>query len=479
MADQPAGNQRNTISLARALFVPIFALLFALLLIYTRPPPGEISPTHWVSIPANWGGEFLRNGLRNIAITLGLSCFPGAIIGAGLGWLIDRNTKLASGSIFVLRVGQWAPFLLSPVLTWALFYPSSQRPDREFYVWTVAIPAVALGSCYQILAMRTFAVLDWHRSSSAVAGLAFQRAVFISIVLSLSVWIPYWAIHPANENWVRHYVSAGILMLFLFIANWATRSDIYQSAVLREQLIINDVLPGNRGTVWPATLMVAAAGVAWQLLSELGYLPVSAFGVVSAIPKLFVTWDIATDISTSMVEIVVGSAVSGLLVLIVYPFFSPNERCHRWTLPLFSLTAGIPMILLPAWHHWVLTIGRPTTFESANFLAWEATCVATLSFFPLLQTLWTLHNERRATKVLLAVEQALPYGFAAILYGEMMSATSGLGFAVVMATGRSQLEKASAIFLVFLSLLLVLSTTLRLLVKRFFPPLLAQPLIND
>ncbi len=87
-----------------------------------------------------------------------------------------------------------------------------------------------------------------------------------------------------------------------------------------------------------------------------------------------------------------------------------------------------------------------------------------------MQILWTLSEEPLTTKLLLAVEQALPYGFAAILYGEMMSATRGLGFAVVVATATQQPEKGFAIFFITLSLLLVLTTTLRFILKRFLPP---------
>jgi ABC-type nitrate/sulfonate/bicarbonate transport system permease component len=470
MSDQPEGNQGDAISLARALSIPILAMFFASLLIYA---PGDLNPTHWVSFPEAWEGESLRSGLLIIAIVLGLSCFPGVLIGGCLGWLIYRNTKLVSGSLLILRIGQWSPFLLFFVLTFALFYAPSQRPNGYFYIWAIAIPAVALGSCYQILSMRIFASADWQRSITETVGYAIQRALFISIVLTTHVWENYWVVYPGNDNVVRHYVAALILMSFLFIANWSTGSDIYKSAALRKQLILNDVLSSNRGAFWTVTLTVAAAGLVWHLLSELGYLRVSAYGVVSALIQLFTTWDIINNIGTSLLEIFAGYAVSGILMLTVLPFISPSQPFHKWALPLFSLTFAIPMILLPAWQGWVLSIGRQSNYlKWSNYLAWEATCVATLSFFPLLQILWTLTTERLVTKLLLAVEQALPFGFAAILYGEMMSATSGLGFAVVVATAQLQLEKGFAIFLVTLSLLFVLSTTLRLLVKRFFPPLI-------
>jgi len=328
--------------------------------------------------------------------------------------------------------------------------------------------------------MRTFASADWQRSIYGTVGHAIQIALFISIVLTTHVWMNYWVVYPGNDNVVRHYLATLILMLFLCIANWTTRSDIYKSAALRKQLILNDVLDSNRGAFWTTTLMVTAVGLLWQLLSELGILRVSAYGVVYAIPELFLTWDIVNDISVSLLEIVAGCAVSGILVLIVSSFTSPLEQFHKWALPLLSLTFAIPMILLPSWHGWAVAKSMQFQLRWPNFLVWQATCVATLSFFPLLQTLWILRKEPVATKVMLAIDQALPYSFSAILYGEMMSATMGLGFAVVVATGQSQFEKGFAIFLVSLSLLLALSTALRFLVKHFFPPRITQPMVvND
>lgn len=329
MTEQTEDPQLEDTNLTRAFSIPIFALFFAVLLINTRPIPGDSNAIRWITFPDTLGGDSLRNGLRNIAITFGLSCFPGAVIGTGLAWLIARHAKLATGSLLVLRICQWAPFLFWWVLSWALIYAPSERPGRYFFVWTMGIPAVALGSCYHIVCLRMLASLDWQRSLSETASLAIHRGIYISIVLTLSVSMEYWVAYRANDNLVRHYVAALILMLFLFIANWTTRSDVSQSAELRKQLVLNGVLRGNHGAFLSAALIVAALGVSWQLLSALGYFRVSLSGIVSAIPTLFSTSDILSDISTSLLEIFAGCVISGLLVLIISPFISPREPFHK------------------------------------------------------------------------------------------------------------------------------------------------------
>ena len=119
------------------------------------------------------------------------------------------------------------------------------------------------------------------------------------------------------------------------------------------------------------------------------------------------------------------------------------------------------MVTLPAWLGSLLSQGEFT---------WHAVCVAGLSFYPLLHTVWSFHEEPRLCRVFLAADHALPYAFAATLYGQMMMATAGLGFATIVASAIYQTEKAFALFLITLSLLYVLSTTLRLVAKRFLPP---------
>lgn len=128
----------------------------------------------------------------------------------------------------------------------------------------------------------------------------------------------------------------------------------------------------------------------------------------------------------------------------------------------------IPIVMLPAWHGWILHRGAPLssslwTHTCVPCFVWTAICVASLSFAPLMHTGWALREEPLLCRIVLAAEQALPFGFAAILYGEMMSA--GLGFAVVMATANFQTEKAFAIFLLTLALLFGLSSILRLLAR--------------
>ena len=96
-------------------------------------------------------------------------------------------------------------------------------------------------------------------------------------------------------------------------------------------------------------------------------------------------------------------------------------------------------------------------FPSRPFI-WYAVSVACLSFYPMMHTVWSLREEPILCRIFLAVDQALPYGFAATLYSQMMTATAGLGFATIVPAATVETEKAFAIFLFTLALLFGLSS---------------------
>jgi len=331
MADQPEDAQGDTISLARALSLPIFALFFALLLIYTRPSPGDPNAVRWISFPQSWGGDNLRYGLRNIAILFGLSCLPGGWIGGMLGYLIlvTQNSKLASASISVLRIGQWAPFVIWWVLVLLLFEAPGQQHGRYLFIWTLSIPAVALGVCYHILCARHLLRADWRTSFSQSVGLACHRALFIALILALSVWMHHWFVAYADDNVIRHYVAASVLALFLMIVNWIYRSGIDHSAALYREIFVADL--GRRGdaSVWTATLLIVLLTVVWQVLNQLGYFRASPASVLNVAVTLISGTEIWQDIWVSLLEIIVGIVFSGTLVKIIPTTLMTNGTIRK------------------------------------------------------------------------------------------------------------------------------------------------------
>ena len=70
------------------------------------------------------------------------------------------------------------------------------------------------------------------------------------------------------------------------------------------------------------------------------------------------------------------------------------------------------------------------------------------------------------TRVLMALDNALPYAFVGMLFGEAYAATSGVGFFVVVARASGYRTEALAASLIALSLMIAVSFILRFIVKR-------------
>ena len=212
-------------------------------------------------------------------------------------------------------------------------------------------------------------------------------------------------------------------------------------------------------------LIVLLFVVAWQLLNLMHYCSISPVIVFSALLSLFREAEIWQDVWVSLREIIAGLGFSAILAFIIAATLSINATFKRWMLAILSLTFAIPIVMLPAWLGWLLFHGR-----WLSFLPWQATCVACFSFFPMMESVWALRKEPLVCRTLLSTEQALPYCFAAILYGEMMGASAGLGFVVVVATATYESGKAIAAFLIALLLLGLLSASLRLVGKQLSLP---------
>jgi len=186
MAEQIENQSDNNNNFTRALSLPLFALALASLLIYVGPP-AEPSIGGQIIAPDKLGGYRLQLGLRDIAIVFGLSCLPGGLIGAMLGYLITQNSKLASASMWLLRIGQWAPFVIWWVLVLLLFVPAGQQRGRYFFDWTIGIPAVALGYSFHFLCCRHLLGLDWRRSVSESMGIACHRALLTQTIMQRDI----------------------------------------------------------------------------------------------------------------------------------------------------------------------------------------------------------------------------------------------------------------------------------------------------
>jgi ABC-type nitrate/sulfonate/bicarbonate transport system permease component len=278
--------------------------------------------------------------------------------------------------------------------------------------------------------------------------------------MSLVIWLPIWAI-PANPNTARHHVAVVTVAILLALVHWTYRSDIDCNASSHREFLDADMSSPNGASWWATIGVYLFMLVAWQVIANLDYFNATPARTLLAAIKLIAAADLWRDMLTSLSEIFSGIIFSGILVLVISATLLKRLSSAKCLLSILSLTFALPIIIWPTWFGWLLSWGT-----QSNTLVWHVTCVACLTFYPLLSTYWTLRDKPAFYRTLLAIEQALPYGFVAILYSEMMAATSGLVFSIVVAVADNQTEKAFAIFLITLSLMLVLSLVFRLLARK-------------
>ena len=96
-------------------------------------------------------------------------------------------------------------------------------------------------------------------------------------------------------------------------------------------------------------------------------------------------------------------------------------------------------------------------------IAFSVSCFA---FFPLVQGLWSYRHLSLASRVLVSIDEVLPYAFLGMLAGETYGSRQGLGFFMATAAITLQTAKAFAISLMLFGFFAVLSGILRWLIKR-------------
>ncbi len=326
MAEQGLSNREEKWIVGRALLIPVLAFLVALLLIYTRSPPGDPGATRWIEFPEVLGGENLRRALKNIVGLFGLSCLPGGLIGIALGSVIIRSSRLVEASLRFLRIAQWVPFILWWPIAAQLLIPPDGRITRYFFIWAIGAPAVALAACYHYLSARFTLGLEWQRVIFEVGRAIVLQGLFMSLMLALSVWSEPLLVYPGNENVTRHYVVMVSLALFLIVLKWVFRSSLDHTANVRKEILFAELNGRNGVSLWDATLLVLLCLLAWQFLSAIGYLRLTPVSVLKALLLLLSVGDILKDMGVSLLEVLGGLVLSGGAALVLARGLSGSAR---------------------------------------------------------------------------------------------------------------------------------------------------------
>jgi len=206
----------------------------------------------------------------------------------------------------------------------------------------------------------------------------------------------------------------------------------------------------------------------WQLLGSAGLFPeISSplrvakaawrFVVFSAVISNEYSTNIWRHLLLSIWEILAGIAVAGGLSLLIYGIVSSKETARKQLFPILPFTFVVPIVFSVLFIIWTGILSSGQTVAGVAFL----------TFFPFLQALWALRDRRPLCRFLLAIDDALPFGFVAMLFGEAMSSIAGLELLMSLTHADERLtDKGLAVAMLTMGALIILSGSLRYIAKR-------------
>ena len=128
----------------------------------------------------------------------------------------------------------------------------------------------------------------------------------------------------------------------------------------------------------------------------------------------------------SLLEVNGGIVLGGAVALGVFVPLSTKATFRNLVFALLPLTyisaIVLWLVVFALWFNWV-GVSQP------GFLYFwhKVIAVGCLTFFPLVQALWGFREGPVLYRILLAIDDALPIGFIAMVFGEAWAATQRLG----------------------------------------------------
>ena len=399
-----------------------------------------------------FGDSDLFRSFRSVLRQMIFLSLPGSVIGIAVGHRALRNRRVTDVLLQFLRFAVWLPFLLLITL------PS------ETTVWAVA--AAVLFSCYNYLVARALLNCRGRDVINHVGRETILQLFFFFMLAQLLVFT-FW------ESLNIGLQMLAMVAIFVAIVNWVFHSNFEASARAREIVLEKQLERANRSSLIALIVIVIVCLLLWQAFSSLwfyGYsvspiAPVSPLGAFKAMRNLFAGGEIWLDIRVSFIqEIFFGFVVCSLIALVVATLCIC--KLLRFVLSFFLSFAVVPSMLIAYSLAFTFLLPLHSTIG-----VWPIrVAVALFTFYPFFQSWCAFRNQGRTFRILLALDDALPFAFVAMIYGEGLASTAGLGFEMIVAIATYQWDKAIAVFLITVGLLACLSSCLRGIAWRFYTP---------
>jgi ABC-type nitrate/sulfonate/bicarbonate transport system permease component len=326
----------------------------------------------------------------------------------------------------------------------------------------LGIAAAVFCSCYYYLVGTSVLRLEGPEVRTFVARETTLQVLLFSLIAQF--WLLYWkwflfaATYQAPEG-LGVFI---VIVVLLMVIQWIFRFDFELVAEQHGSILYEDLKSPTLRWMGGFLLFTLAFTVIWERMGHIRFphRSGSPLGAISAGYDFLAHREIYIDIQVSLLEMLGGIVLGGLIAIIVSAFMSANNFFRNATTPLLPLSNISPMVL---WLLSFLIMGRIIP-DFLNY--WhKVLAVACVGFFPFIRTLWALRESAMPIRVLMATDQVLPYAFIAMLVGQLWAATAGLGFTMIVSFATYQLDKAFAVFIITVVLLTSISAVLRVIVK--------------
>jgi sulfonate transport system permease protein len=413
-------------------------------------------------IPVLLDRSFLE-GFGLLVAQLGCASLLGGACGIAIGSLVIRSTRLAHAAIRFLHIGLWFPLLVF----WAIPIPYSGYPTRfniTIWTWTVSVFAVTLYTCYHYLNSRVILQLEWVEARQELIRGSVLQALFISII-SL-VWLgPYgWNFFWLGVPFIDSiYAAAILLVVVIVLVNGICRYSFEQTSLARGEIIRRMLIRESHRSILDAWLIFAAFVLSWEVLSlsDLGPFISSPSAILKEGYHLIFTYEyrqsvFINDIPISLVEVVGGLILGGITAFAVSKAESLAPIIKPYVLPLLPITYVVPILFPLCLMGWVGPVNVWSTLLG----------VASVCFFPCIEIFSGLKGSSILCRILVAADHALPIAFVAMVFGEAMNSSAGLGFLIWGGRATFFFPEGLGAVLITVLLFVILSFTFRLAAKN-------------
>ncbi len=381
------------------------------------------------------------------------SLVAGGVIGIGVGFAILKSSWLTKATIRFLRVALWFPFIIIFAI-----------PDT----FVLGIAAVMLCAIYHYLtAQSLLEITNRDALLYAVREATLQALFFVFIA---QVWTQRWRWieFPAMQNSIMGLGVLTTLVVLLLLINWFFKSNFQVMSDRCAAIYVRQLSFAG----WSSFLGVLSLTVVWLMLWQATTVmfwdgSVSLHAALNAALELFSGGEVWGDIATSLIEIVLGTILGGLVAVSISSLLNRSRIIRDILMAFLPVSYISPIAVWLLIFLFVIWLNLPTPI-SRFFIGYghKLIGVGLLTFFPLVQALWGLRHESSRYGILVAIDHALPVAFIAMLFGELYAATAGLGFMMVVASATSQYQKGLAGFLITVIVFVLLSFVIRVAAKQ-------------